>query len=100
MITISFAKAADLPLVDTLHIQCLGPSFLSSASSKLRAGCSQENMVHLVAHDNGKLVGSIQLWQISLEGIGCVADQKIGYLGPLVTEASYQGKGLGSKLMD
>jgi predicted N-acetyltransferase YhbS len=100
MISFSFATAADLPSVDRLHLQTLGPSFMESASSKLRASCPADQVMHIVAREEGKVVGSIQLRRIRLECVGCPSDQKISFLGPLVTSKFYQGMGLGSKLMD
>lgn len=100
MISITFAKAADLPAVHRLHLQTLGASFMESASSKLRAACSADDVMHLVASEDGKVVGSIQLRRVRLEGVGCPSEQKVAFLGPLVTDTYYQGMGLGSKLMD
>ena len=100
MITIDFAKTADLPSVQKLHIQSLGASFMESASSQLRAGAMQEDVMHLVARKGDVVVGSIQLRRIQFEGVGSDVEQKIAFLGPLVTDSKYKGQGLGSKLME
>lgn len=99
MISITFARTADLPSVYNLHLQTLGADSAASASSKFRAACSDDDVMHLVAHEEDRVVGSIQLRRASLDGIGCDATQKISFLGPLVTDSYYQGMGLGSKLM-
>lgn len=100
MISISFAQDADLPSVEKLHLQTLGASYLESASSNLRASCPDDHVMHLVAREDDKVVGSIQLRPVALEGVGSPNAQKVAFLGPLVTDTYYQGMGLGSKLMD
>ena len=100
MISIDFAKTADLTAVQQLHHQTLGPSFAQSASSKLRLATGDDHLIHLVAREEGGVVGSIQLRRVCLGGIGCDDGQKVAFLGPLVTAAYYQGMGLGSKLID
>ncbi len=99
MISITFANTADLPSVYNLHLQTLGAGFAESASSKFRESCSDDDVIHLVAREEGRVVGSIQLRRAHLDGIGCDREQKISFLGPLVTASDYQGMGLGSKLM-
>ena len=100
MISITFAQAADLPSVEKLHLQTLGASYLQSASSKLRASCLDDLVMHLVAREDDKIVGSVQLRRVVLEGVGSLNEQKVAFLGPLVTDTYYQGMGLGSNLMD
>lgn len=100
MIIIDFAENADLPSIHRLHIQALGASFTDSASSKLRNSCVYDPELHLVAREGSMIVGSIQFRSVELEAVGFGSDQRIAYLGPLVTDKKYYGIGLGSKLMD
>jgi predicted N-acetyltransferase YhbS len=73
---------------------CFGPERFRKTCQRLREGRRPADGLALVAEMNGRIVGTVRLWNVTA-GPGRPALM----LGPLAVDPSLQGLGVGSKLM-
>jgi len=98
LIELVAAQAADLPEIDLLLDARFGPARRKRTAYRLRDGMAAISALSFVARDGGELVGSVQCWPIALSTTAG-AMLPLTLLGPLVTAADREGRGIGSALM-
>lgn len=92
---ITTAGAIDRPAIESLLDDTFGTDRHGRTAYKLRAGVSTIRELSLVAKDeSGKLLGSIQCWPLSLDGM-----PGLTLLGPVAVRPELQGQGIGIALM-
>ncbi len=94
MIAIRQEKHADHDAREALLDRAYGPERFTKCSQRLREGRLAAGGLSFVATENGRVVGSVRLWNVSA-GPGRPAL----LLGPLAVAAEHRGQGLGGKLM-
>jgi predicted N-acetyltransferase YhbS len=92
MIRIVPESAADTAAREQLLDRALGPDRLMKPSERLREG--RLPALALVARDGTRIVGSVRLWHIEAGATPALL------LGPLAVDPAYQGKGIGTALMN
>ena len=93
MIHIADERLSDIAPREALLDRVMGPARRLKPSERLRANRLPAKGLALVARNGGRLVGSVRLWNVSAGGRAALL------LGPLAVEASLQGNGVGSGLM-
>ncbi len=83
----------DAPLREQLLDAAFGADRHEKTSERLREGRLPADGLAFTLKANGKLVGTIRLWNICAGGVPALL------LGPLAVARSHEGMGLGSKLM-
>ncbi len=95
---IHLASAADRADIETLLDAAFGKDRKARTAYRLRAGLSPlPELSFVVRDDNGRLVGSLQCWPLSLSGDGKV--HALTLLGPVAVSPDLQRSGLGKMLM-
>ncbi len=94
MIQIRDEIAFDVAARERLLDACFGPSRLLKTSQRLREGRLPARGLALSAMHDGKLVGTVRLWDVAT---GCGRPALL--LGPLAVDPSLQGECLGGRLM-
>jgi predicted N-acetyltransferase YhbS len=94
MVTIREEKFADIAARETLLDDAYGAARFTKTSERLREGRLAADGLSLVATHNGRLVGTVRLWNIAA-GPGRAAL----LLGPLAVHQAYRNRGIGSALM-
>lgn len=92
--------SADVVARERLLDRAMGGDRRKKSSEKLRRGRLPADGLALVAHDrDGKLIGTVRLWNVEA-GVGAdgVAVDAL-LLGPLAVDSAEEGKGVGSALM-
>jgi len=92
-VSIAQEAPADVAGREALLDAALGPARHRKTSARLRTGRLPADGLAFVAHDGGRVVGTIRLWNIAAGGAPALL------LGPLAVAASHEGQGLGSRLM-
>jgi predicted N-acetyltransferase YhbS len=92
-ITIAVETRFDVAERERLLDAALGNSRFGKTSEQLRVGRLPAKGLAFTAKENGKLVGTIRLWNIKAGGVPALL------LGPLAVSGTCEGKGIGSKLM-
>ncbi len=92
MIVIRDERSSDVVPRERLLDACFGDSRFTKTSARLREG--RLPALALVAERDGRLVGTVRLWHVTL-GPGRAGLM----LGPLAVDPSLQGEGLGGRLM-
>ena len=87
-------KIADLDAREALLDRAYGPSRFTKTSERLREDRLPAAGLSFVATENGQIIGSVRLWNVSA-GHGKAAL----LLGPLAVAPEHRSKGLGGKLM-
>jgi predicted N-acetyltransferase YhbS len=93
VVSIAQEVPADVAGREALLDAALGPARHRKTSARLRAGRIPAEGLAFTAHDGGRVVGTIRLWNIIAGGAPALL------LGPLAVAASHEGQGLGSRLM-
>ena len=93
MIHIADERQNDIPAREALLDRVMGRGRTLKPSEAIRAGRLPAEGLALVARDNGRLVGSVRLWNVA------AGSRDALLLGPLAVAAEVQGKGVGSGLM-
>jgi predicted N-acetyltransferase YhbS len=94
MITIRQEKPTDAGARELLLDIAYGPGRFEKPSQRLRAGRSPSRGLSFVAVENGRIVGSVRLWDV---GVG--TDRPTLLLGPLVVDPTRHCHGIGTALM-
>ncbi|KAB2877696.1 MAG: N-acetyltransferase [Pseudorhodoplanes sp.] len=94
MIAIRQERPCEAQAREDLLDRAYGPERFSKTSQHLRAGRAPAAGLSFVAHERGRLVGSVQLWDVAA-GPGRPAL----LLGPLAVEADVRGRGIGGRLI-
>ena len=82
---------ADATAVEALVLAAFGPGRFAKTAERLREGASVA--VGFVARDDGKVLGSVRLWSISIDGKPAL------FLGPIAVAADNRRAGLGADLV-
>jgi predicted N-acetyltransferase YhbS len=94
MVTIREEKFADIAARETLLDEAYGAARFTKTSERLREGRLPADGLSLVATHNGRLVGTVRLWNVTA-GPECSAL----LLGPLAVHPDHRNRGIGSALM-
>jgi predicted N-acetyltransferase YhbS len=94
MIAIRQERKTDAAARELLLDRAYGPARFTKCSARLREDRLPAAGLSFVATDEGRIVASVRLWDVSA-GPG----RRALMLGPLAVSPEHQGKGLGAKLM-
>jgi predicted N-acetyltransferase YhbS len=92
-LTLQAETRFDVAARERLLDEAFGADRHEKTSERLREGRLPADGLAFTLKADGKLVGTIRLWNISAGGVPALL------LGPLVVAKSHEGMGLGSKLM-
>src|SRR6476469_7411363 len=87
-------RASDVAAREALLDACFGDNRHTRTCKRLRDGRAPAEGLSLSAVAEGRLVGTVRLWHVSVGGIPALM------LGPLAVEASSRKLGVGAALMD
>src|SRR4029450_5477021 len=87
-------RASDVAAREALLDACFGDNRHTRTCQRLRDGRAPAEGLALSAARQGRLVGTVRLWHVSVGGIPALM------LGPLAVEASSRQLGVGAALMD
>ena len=87
-------RASDVAAREALLDACFGDNRHTRTCQRLRDGRAPAEGLALSAVRQGRLVGTVRLWHVSVGGIPALM------LGPLAVEASSRQLGVGAALMD
>jgi predicted N-acetyltransferase YhbS len=90
-VQISPEAPGDANAVEALVTAAFGPGRFAKTAERLREQAASAG--GFVARQNGRLVGSVRLWRIS------VGDRPAAFLGPIAVDAAFRGGGLGADLV-
>ena len=94
MLTIRLEKSSDAAAREALLDGAYGPVRFEKPSERLRAGRAPARGLSFVAVEDGRVVGTVRLWEVSA-GPACAAL----LLGPLAVDPAQRRRGIGSALM-
>src|SRR5687768_15105937 len=94
MFIIRHEKAADAAAREALLDTAYGPVRLTKPSERLRAGRRPIRGLSFVAVEDGRIVGTVRLWEVSAG-----AGRSALLLGPLAVHPDCRNRGIGSALM-
>ena len=93
MITIRPEAPADAATIETLLDRAFEPGRQARPSYRLRAEQTPLDALCLVAHKDGRLVGTIRFWAIAAGGVPAIL------LGPIAVDPDEQGQAIGARLV-
>ena len=93
MVTIRQERTADVAAREALLDLAYGPDRFGKPSERLRAGRKPADGLSLVAIEDGRIVGTVRLWEVSA-GATCPL-----LLGPLAVHPDHRRRGIGAALM-
>ena len=82
---------ADAPAVEALVLGAFGPGRFAKTAERLRERAAV--VAGFVARDGARLVGSVRLWSITIDGVPAL------FLGPIAVAADNRKAGLGADLV-
>ena len=94
MVTVRQEAMADAGVREALLDEAYGAARFAKASQRLREGRLPADKLSLVAADQGQLVGTVRLWQVSAGPAHAAL-----LLGPLAVHPQYRNRGIGAALM-
>ena len=94
MATIRLEKPSDAAAREALLDLAYGPVRFTKPSERLRAGRNPARGLSFVAVEDGRVIGTVRLWEIAA-GPACSAL----LLGPLAVDPAHRCHGIGSALM-
>jgi len=94
MLTIRLEKSSDAAAREALLDAAYGPVRFEKPSERLRSGRAPARGMSFVAVENGRVVGTVRLWNVSAG-----PDRAALLLGPLAVDAARRRRGIGSTLM-
>ncbi len=95
MIAFATETQADVPAREALLDRAFGPSRFLKSSERIREGRRPADGLSLVAHADGRLVGTVRLWHVAAGRTGGEAL----LLGPLAVAEDMRSEGVGGALM-
>lgn len=84
----------DAAAAEALVDRAFGPGRYAKSAERLREGNRHLPELSFVAEENGRLVGSVRLWPVSVGGREAV------FLGPIAVDPSWRSRGLGQALVE
>lgn len=84
-------RGEDRAAVDALVMAAFGPGRFAKTAERLREGSTQA--AGFVAHDDGRVIGSVRLWPITIGETAAL------FLGPIAVDAGRRSAGLGADLV-
>ena len=97
-VTIRRERRGDEAAREQMLDAAYGPVRFSKPSHKLREGSDPVDGLSFVAIDNGRVVGTVRLWQVMAGNSACAGRETL-LLGPLAVDPAYRKQGIGSALM-
>ncbi|ACL56638.1 GNAT family N-acetyltransferase [Methylobacterium nodulans] len=94
MIQIRDERLADIAARERLLDTCFGEARFAKTCERLREGRLPAEGLALSAERNGRLVGSVRLWNVAAG-----PNRPALMLGPIAVEPDLQGHGVGGRLM-
>jgi len=94
MLTIRLEKSSDAATREALLDAAYGPARFDKPSERLRSGRAPARGLCFVAVENGHVIGTVRLWEVSA-GPACAAL----LLGPLAVDPARRRRGIGSALV-
>lgn len=94
MLTIRLEKSSDAAAREALLDLAYGPVRFEKPSERLRSNRAPARGLSFVAVENGRVIGTVRLWEVSA-GPACAAL----LLGPLAVDPAQRCRGIGSALM-
>lgn len=88
---IQIEASVDAPAVEALVLAAFGPGRFAKTAERLRERA--RIAVGFVAREDGKVIGSVRLWAISVGGAPAL------FLGPIAVSAASRRAGLGADLV-
>lgn len=88
---IAAERREDHAAVDDLIMTAFGPGRFAKTAERLREGSTPA--AAFVAHDDGRVVGSVRLWPVRVGATPAL------FLGPIAVEAGRRSAGLGADLV-
>lgn len=83
---------ADGPAVEALVLAAFGPGRFAKTAERLRERATMR--AGFVVREGGRLLGSVRLWPIAIEGVPAL------FLGPIAVAADNRKAGLGADLVE
>lgn len=80
--------------VDVLIDRAFGPGRFAKSSERLREGNRKLDDCSFVALHEGRVIGSVRLWPVSVGGA------PVAFLGPLAVDSAERSHGLGQALVE
>jgi predicted N-acetyltransferase YhbS len=93
MLTIRQEKTSDAAAREALLEAAYGPIRFEKPSHRLRAGRAPARGLSFVAVEDGHIVGTVRLWDVS------AGASSVLLLGPLAVEPAQRRRGIGAELM-
>ena len=84
-------RREDHAAVDALILAAFGPGRFAKTAERLREGSTPA--AGFVAHDAGRVIGSVRLWPITVGAVPAL------FLGPIAVDAGRRSAGLGADLI-
>lgn len=84
-------QVGDTGTIERIVLEAFGPGRFAKTAERLREGAAVD--VGFVACLDGRVVGSVRLWQIRVGGTPCL------FLGPIAVQRSERSEGLGAALV-
>jgi predicted N-acetyltransferase YhbS len=94
MISIRKERPPDFAARETLLDEAFGDLRWRKSSQRLRGGLSPADGLAFVATDNGRVVGTVRLWNIV-----CSSGQRALLLGPVAVAADCRNRGIGTAMV-
>lgn len=94
MTSIRSERSTDIAARERLLDAVFGPARFAKASERVREGRFAAEALSFVATDNGRVVGTVRLWNVNA-GLGRPAL----LLGPLAVASDVRSRGIGAALM-
>ena len=94
MVTIRDERSTDIAARERLLDAAFGPARFTKASERLRENRFAADGLSFTAIDNGRLVGTTRLWNVSAGAVRAAL-----LFGPLAVAADARGQGVGARLM-
>jgi predicted N-acetyltransferase YhbS len=92
-VTVHAETRFDISARERLLDAAFGPARFAKTCERLRAGRLPAEGLAFTARADGKLIGTIRLWDIVAGGVPALL------LGPLAVDAAHEGRGIGTLLM-
>jgi predicted N-acetyltransferase YhbS len=94
MIIIRLEKPSDAAARELLLDIAYGPARFEKPSARLRDGRAPARGLSFVAVEDGRIVGTVRLWEVAAGPSGAAL-----LLGPLAVDPTHRQRGIGSALM-